>query len=178
MKRALISFFVLLAISLSGNSTLRATQEPTHPGTPVPITPLGPKRSGPRMSFTSNSGIGDPLRIVIRNRDDWREMWKRIHSPDAEHDPISELPPLPQIDFSREMVVVVALGARATGGYDVIVEGAYQRNDRLEIVVRSMSPGKGCFSVQMITQPVDIVRLPKTERSVVFRENEVVHECK
>src|SRR5688572_19912259 len=26
--------------------------------------------------------------------------------------------------------------------------------------------------------PVDIVQLPKTERSVVFRETEVVHECK
>jgi hypothetical protein len=178
MKRALLSLVILLTISLSGYSTLRAIQETPHPGTPVTVTPLGPKRSGPRMSFTSNSGIGDPLRIVIRDGDAWREMWKRIHSPDADHDPISELPPLPEIDFSREIVVVVASGARANGGYAIIVDGAYERDDRLEIVVRSVSPGKGCFNVQMVTQPVDIVRLPKTERSVVFRENEVVHECK
>ena len=178
MKRTLLSLFILLLISFSGYSVLRAAQEAAYPGTPVPITQVGPKRSGPRVSFTHHSGIWDPLRVVIRNREAWREVWKWIHSPDPYHGPVSELPPLPEIDFSREMVVVAALGGRPTGSYGIIVEGAYERGNRLEVVVRAQSPGKSCMVTQAVTQPVDIVRLPKSERSVVFRETEVVHECK
>jgi hypothetical protein len=88
------------------------------------------------------------------------------------------LPPLPEIDFSREIVIVVALGVRPSGGYGIIVDGAYERDKQLKIVVRSISPGKGCIVTAALTQPVDIVRLPKTVRSVVFREAEVMHECK
>ncbi len=99
-------------------------------------------------------------------------MWKQIYSLRW------PLPPLPKIDFSKEMVVVVALGGRPTGGYGIVVDGAYERDERLEISVSSHSPRKSCFLTQGITEPVDIVRLPKTERSVVFRETEVVHECK
>ncbi len=176
MKYTLLTFFALLLISLPGHSILRTGQEGTNQGTPVPITPLRPKPcpscEPARVSFTYNSGLDDPLRVLIRDGEAWSQMWKRIHSRGW------PLPPLPEIDFSREMVVVVALGARPTGGYGIIVDGAYERNDRLEIIIRKQTPGKTCFNTQSVTQPVDIVRLPKMERLVVFKEDEVVHECK
>jgi hypothetical protein len=178
MKRALLFLLVLFLVSFSGHTALQANQETGDQGTPVPVTQLGPKRSGPRWSFTSNSGISDRLRMVIRDREAWLDVWKRIHSPGPTHGPSSTVPPLPEIDFSREMLIVVTSGARPTGGYGIIVDAAYERHDQFEIVVRTISPGKGCFVTQAVTQPVDIVRLPKTERSVVFREIEVVQECK
>ena len=116
--------------------------------------------------------------MVIRDREAWLDVWKRIHSPDPTHGPYSTLPPLPEIDFSREMLIVVTLGARPTGGYGIIVDAVYEQHDQLEVVVRSISPGKSCFVTQSTTQPVDIVRLAKTERSVVFRETDDVHKCK
>src|SRR5712671_3246759 len=115
MKRALVSSLILLLISFSADSALRPNQGVAYQGTPVPITQLGPKRSGPRWSFTDVSGITDPLRMVIRDRDAWREMWKRVH-----HGQFPELPSLPEIDFSREMIVVAALGGRPTSGYGII----------------------------------------------------------
>lgn len=172
MKHTLLSSFMLFLFSFSAYPVLRATQEGAAQGTEVPITLVGPKRSGPRTSFTDFSGISDPLRVVIRDGDAWREIWKRIHRP------VTELPPLPEVDFSREMVVVAALGGRPSSTYAIIVDGAYERDERLEIAVRSVSPGKSCMTLTVCTAPVDIVRLPKTERSVVFRETEVVHECK
>lgn len=172
MKYTLVTYFALLLITLSADSILQTGQEKTHQGTAVPITQVGSKRSGPRTSFASYSAIGEPLQVLVRDVEAWRKMWEQIHRT------VSPLPPLPDIDFSREMVVVVALGARPTGGYGIIVDRAYERDDRLEIVVRKQTPGKTCFNTQAVTQPVDIVRLPKTERSVVFRETEVVHDCK
>ncbi len=76
------------------------------------------------------------------------------------------------------MLIVVALGGRPTGGYGIIVDRAYERDDRLEVIIRIQTPGKTCINTAATTQPVDIVRLPKTERSVVFRETEIVHDCK
>jgi hypothetical protein len=176
MKRALLSLFILIPISFSGYTVLRATQEPATQGTPLPFTQLGPKRSGPHTSFAANSFLWDPLRVVIRDGDTWRDMWKRIHSPAPGRGPYPELPPIPEIDFSREMIVVVAMGRQPNSAFAIIIDGAYERDDRLEIVVRSVS-GKGCLAYSIITAPVDIVRLPRTERSVVFRETEVVPDC-
>ena len=172
MNHALVSFFMLVLIGSVGYSILQAGQEGANRGKPVPITRLV-TRSGPPSSFTSNSGIGDALRIVIRDNEAWRDMWKRIHYPVS-----PSPPPLPEIDFSQEMVIVVALGARPSGGYGIIIDGAYERDYLLEVLVRSVSPGKGCLNVAMVTQPVDIVRLPKTQGTVVFRETEVVRDCK
>jgi len=33
------------------------------------------------------------------------------------------------------------------------------------------------MTLAVVTAPVDVVRLPKMERSVAFRETEVVHNC-
>jgi hypothetical protein len=172
MKRALVTLFILLLFSLSIDSTLRATQKAANQGKPVPIIQLDPKRSGPRAPFMVFTRIVEPLRLVIRDHDTWRDIWKRIH------EGVGEVPSLPEINFSKEMVVFVALGGRPTSGYGIIIDSAYERSDRLEIVVRSVSPGKNCFNLQAGTAPIDIVRLPNIGHSVSFRETEEVHECK
>lgn len=90
--------------------------------------------------------------------------------------------PAPDIDFSREMIIVAAMGSRPTSGYAITVEEAYERSDKLEVAVRSISLGS-CGSpygtgFQTVTQPVDIVRIVKTEHPIVFREIKAVMECK
>lgn len=176
MKYILITFFALFLISFPDHLIPQSDQEGANSGKPVTITPLGPKPCPTceqrRVSYTSNSGIEDSLRVVIHDAEAWGKIWEQIHSP------FTPTPPLPEIDFSREMVVVVGLGTRPNGGYGIIVDRAYERDDRLEIIVRKQTPGNNCFNTQAVTQPVDIVRLPKSKRAVVFRETEVVHECK
>ena len=109
MERALLILFLLLLATFCPHSALQG-QDTSKKGTPVSVTQLGPKRSGPRGPFMSYSGIEKQLRIVIRDRDTWGDMWKQIHSRQ------SELPPLPEIDFSCEMIIFVSLGERPTGG--------------------------------------------------------------
>jgi hypothetical protein len=66
------------------------------------------------------------------------------------------------------------MGRRPDGFYFISIEGAYERDDRIEVVVRSVENRKGRVAPGILTAPLEIVRLPKTERSVVFREIEVV----
>jgi PrcB C-terminal len=166
---------VLFLISIPGRQVFRATQEVAYQGKPVPVTQLGPMRSGPRTSY-GGSKFEDPFRFVVRDRDGWHDVWKRIYQHNPSNGPYPEAP---EIDFSREMVIVAAMGQRPTSGYEIIIDGAYERDDRLEVVVKSVVNVK-CVGLtyMVVTSPLDIVRLAKIERPVVFREIEVVPDCK
>jgi hypothetical protein len=143
----------------------------TGPGKAVPITPLNPRRC-PSCPFADTSGIKEKLHLVIRDRSAWLDVWKVIHERNV------PLPRLPEIDFSREMIVVVGLGQKSSSGYTILVDRAYEENNELAIDVVSGSPERHCVVLTWLTQPVDIVRLPRTERSVIFHETDIVHECK
>ena len=134
MKHVVLSLVVLL-ISIPGLHALRATQEVAYQGKPVLITPLAPKRSGPRTSFRIGSSIVDQFRVVVRDRDMWLDVWKRIYQVAPSNGPY---PDLPEIDFSREMVIVAAMGQQPNSGYAIIIDGAYERDNHLEVVVKSV----------------------------------------
>jgi PrcB C-terminal len=169
MKRVLS--LLLLLVAFAGVTVLNANQD-SDKGTPVPFTELDPKRPGPRRSLKVNSGILDPLRVVVRDRDAWLKMWKLLSSKQFPR------PPLPEIDFSREMLIVVGMGERNSGGYDIIVDGVYERDKKLEVDVKSTSPGRACGVPGSITEPADVVRVQKSDYPVVFRETNVTRECK
>jgi len=70
------------------------------------------------------------------------------------------------------------MGERPNMGYGIIIESAYERDNQLEISVRSISISlKSCGVFPASISPIDIVRIPKTERPVVFRETEAVRDC-
>lgn len=145
-----------------------------------------------RWSYTIHSCLSSPARIVIRDRESWDKQWKQMwegpacsggksFTMDASgHFVPKTMPAAPNIDFSREMIIVAAMGPTLRDA--ITIEEAYERSDRLEVVVRSISPGS-CgslygWSFEIGTQPVDIVRIAKSERPIVFREIKAVMECK
>src|SRR5688572_17512819 len=155
--KCLLLFLLLLLIGIP-DLQLRVTQEIAHQGKPVPITLLGPKRWAQRTPFAPNSAVEEKFRLVVRDRATWLGLWKRIYQHIPSNGPYPELP---EVDFSREMLVVAAMGLQPTSGYSIIIDSAYERDDRLEVVVKSVITVK-CYGVlMMVTAPLDIVRLPK-----------------
>jgi hypothetical protein len=140
-------------------------------GKPVAVSPLKPKLSGRRMSFV-NGGITERARLVIRDHDEFGKLWKEIYRLS------SDKPPLPEVDFSREMLIVAAMGQQPSSGYEIIIDGACALDNQLEVSVRSTNFLKCGLQLGILTAPVDIVRLPKTDLPVVFRETEVTSDCK
>jgi hypothetical protein len=144
----------------------------------ITTQPIGPNVPMVRLradpySFTFSSGLDKPARIVVRDNATWRTLWSQIYLGSA------PVPPPPAIDFSREMIVVVALGSRSTGGYGILLEDASEDGaGGTAIAVRSMSPGPGCVVTLAFTQPVDIARLPLRQGEVRFVERAQVFECK
>ena len=137
------------------------------PGTPVPVVRL---RAQP-YSFTSSSGFDQPARLVVRDEATWQAVWAQVF---ARQRPV---PSIPTVDFSREMIVVVAQGTHSTGGYGILIDGASESDAGLSIAVRSVRPGAKCVVTEAFTQPVDIARVPLRGGAVKFVETDQVTDC-
>jgi hypothetical protein len=158
---------VALAAMLGLGACSNSTSPLREPGANIPVVRL---RSEP-YPFAFYSGLDKPDRIVIRDPVTWQIVWKKIWRRS------SEVPPGPAIDFSSEMIVVAALGARPTGGYGILIDGANEiANGGISVTIRSFSP-LNCLVTEAFTQPVDIARLPIGGK-VEFTERSEVHQCK
>ena len=121
--------------------------------------------------LTHYSGVHEPARLVVRDDALWRATWAAIWSNQRPE------PALPAVDLAREMVVVAALGARASGGYGILVDSASRRGETLVVHVRTIGPGPTCYVTAALTQPVDAVRLARHDGPVEFDERTDVRSC-
>lgn len=171
-KSLLNGVSVLLAgLALIWSASNSFAQDPrgdTSAGKSVPVTRLV-VTYGTNSSPIWSSRMLDEQRIVIRDRAAWESLWKRMLQPNP------SLPPLPEIDFSREMLIVATMGERPTSGYAITVTSAREQSNRLEVEVEKTFP---CgMQLQVLTAPIDIVRIPTTDLLVTFREVEVKRRC-
>jgi hypothetical protein len=143
-------------------------------GKSVPVSllerPFGMKLYGRRTPYL-NGGISQRTRLVIRDRAEFNELWQQITRI------TSDKPPLPEVDFSREMIIVVAMGQQPSR-YEIIIDSACEVENQLEVLVRSTKFLPCGLQTGLPPETVDIVRLPKTDLPVVFRETEVTSDCR
>jgi hypothetical protein len=122
----------------------------------------------PELVFSDNSGgIQDSMRVVIRDQGALQDLWRQAT---AAHE---QPPAVPQVDFRREMLLLVAAG-RMTIEDQVRVESAVVRSDRdargraeevLEVAVRVI---QGCGRLQREGYPLEIVRVQRFDGPVTF----------
>jgi|SRR4030095_12539413 hypothetical protein len=182
MKLALILFSILTSTSL----WFAGQQKPPIicRGKPLSITLLpGPKmtwdlfvplRFGGTRELTRPPITGFPsekgFREVIRNREEFIDFWRRLH---GRVPPGGYVMPLPEIDFSKEMIVVAAMGQRPSSGYAILIDGACDVDGQIEVFVSSVEDVSGIGVFPAITAPADAVRLPRSDLPVVFRETQL-----
>jgi hypothetical protein len=117
------------------------------------------------------SGILQRSRLVIRDAEQWRSVWSGVVK-----DPQSAISP-PDVDFGRFMVIVAAMGMRGTGGYQIEIVKVYRESERIQVIVREISAGKGCIVSQELTSPVDIVMIAFSDEPVSFIEHQHTRDC-
>ena len=133
----------------------------------IPITRFG---DAP-VPFARRSGFRTPLRRVVSDEAAWRATWSVLwlSQPSAT--------PRPAVDFTRERVVVVALGERPTAAYGVVMDSAVAAPGRLTVWSHVVLSPAGCFGVDVVTQPVNLVRLPRVDGAIEFRDGPDVARC-
>ena len=183
MKTAL-SFFSILTI-LSIWCAAQDTAPLTCRGKSLPITLVpGPKMTGPELPlrFGGTRPMPSPpisgfysetaKRFIIKTRDEFSDFWKQFT---ARIPPENGMPPLPAVDFSKEMVIVTAMGMRPTSGYWTVIDGACEMDGQVEVFVTNVEDtsckGMGVFPA--VTYPADAVRIPQTDLPIVFRDTNI-----
>jgi len=159
---------IVIAVLTAGASACGSPTGSSSPGQPLGITRL---RVEP-FSLTYASGLREPRRLVVRDASTWQQAWSSIWQR------TSPEPPIPQVDFGREIVVVAAMGERLTGGFTILIDSALEGTSGVLIRIRSISPGLGCGTTLALTQPVDIARVPRRDGSVTFDERLETRECR
>ncbi|MCC6158657.1 MAG: protease complex subunit PrcB family protein [Deltaproteobacteria bacterium] len=97
------------------------------------------------------SGWTRAQRLLVRDEASWEQLWARVHTP------LASPPPLPPVDFARQVVVGVALGSRPTGGFSVDIVGVKRVGDRLIVRLRETQPAPGSMVTEAFTQPYALV---------------------
>jgi hypothetical protein len=105
------------------------------------------------------SGVMQPRQVVVRAADDWDTLWRQHAGADA---------PVPAVDFDREMVVGVFLGARNTGGYAVEITGVEEAAGKVVVHYTETTPGRDMMLAQVITSPFHLVKVPRSDGEVSF----------
>lgn len=118
-----------------------------------------------------HSASREPLEHVIRDADEWRDRWAQVVA--DRHPP----PEPPEVDFEREMVVLVGIGERGTGGYHVQIVEVRADDGALRVVFRERIPGDSCVVPRVLTAPITAVTVSRTEGSATFEHQTETYEC-
>jgi PrcB C-terminal len=108
------------------------------------------------------SGIQEPKQEVIKDRAAFEKLWAK-HLAGGK-----SAATLPDVDFSKDMVILVTLGRKNTGGYSIRVTSVEPVGNKLLISVRRTSPRPGAMAIQVLTSPFDMVVVPKSDLAPEF----------
>ncbi len=121
---------------------------------------------------SGRSGVVKPAQAVVRDSASWRTWWDRIVANRGNK------PPLPTVEFDREMVVLVASGRTRANGFKVSIDSVLVGNGRLVVYSTDVGPGSSCVSGSTSNQPVAVVRVPRHSEPARFVTRSVRYECR
>ena len=167
-------FSVLIAGALILAAACGRHRAPTPTPAATPATPMPP----PAPMYADNGGgIRDSVRVILRSTEELADYWSRATSTQ------SSPPAVPDdVDFRREMVIVVAAG-RMTPEDQIHVDSLLvrrelvpsgKREETLTIVVRTV---EGCRRFRTDAFPLQIVRARKFDGNIKWEERTVRSTC-
>ncbi len=136
----------------------------TTPGTGSPIALETVWKDA--MTFT---GYEDPLYLVIRTDAEWQAFWAG-GSADARFPP--------PVDFAKRTVLVAFFGRTPSSGYDIrITDVSALAGGTQSVSVKRAAPGSGCITLAVLTYPIHIVSIPKSDGPFEFQVDTVTYPC-
>ncbi len=120
----------------------------------------------------THCGIQTSTQTIYSNKvdfeRDWNLVWPNFEEPIA----------LPKIDFTKETVVLVALGMRNNGGFQLKINSVSEETSQIIVEYTEITPNPKCSYSQAIVFPYEFISFVKTSKKVVFKSSTKVGECK
>lgn len=127
----------------------------TQTGTSIPFDVFS--------SPLSQSAITSKRLATVRTDEEWRALWTE-HVGGA----INQRP-VPQVDFSRNMVIGVFLGSRSACD-SLFIDAVRKKDDpsRIEVTYRESIPPAGTPCIAMLVNPAVLITVPQSSLPVEF----------
>ena len=84
----------------------------------------------------------------------------------------------PEVDFERDGVIAVYMGEQPTGGHRIHVERVARQDDELQVEVVFQFPGPDCMTTQALTQPYQMVLVPRAAPRASFSTRSIIVPCR
>ncbi len=108
---------------------------------------------------------------VIRDEETFREVWGMIN-PSLGSDS-----GMPEIDFDEHLILSARMGQQPSSGYEIEILDVIENEETIRVPIQSTRPGRTCVTLTVITSPHHIVKIPRTDREIIFEPRTVVNEC-
>lgn len=146
-------------------------------GVPATPSPLGPVPIEARVFYDNGGGIRDSSQVVIRDAAALQEAWQRATSTQTSP------PPAPEIDFDRQMLLLVAAG-RMSPDDQIHVDSVGVRREvavsggNRDVLAVQYTITEGCRRFNRDAYPVEIVRVRRYDGEVRFIGRRQRAECR
>ena len=118
------------------------------------------------------SGVTEAGFKEIKTPEAWEALWQQVQST------LVPVPAAPSVDFQNFEVLAVFMGQRGNGGYHIRISEIKPQRAELCVTVVSTEPGPGCLTTMALTQPYQMVLVPRLSGPVVFVAETVSRPCR
>ncbi len=104
----------------------------------------------------------DKQNLVISDDNAWRALLSKINTVNNVSDEFTET----NIDFSKFIVIASFDEVKTSGGYSIDITKITEGEGNIFVTVKNISNNGNATTV--MTQPYNIVKIPKTNKSIIF----------
>ena len=101
--------------------------------------------------------------LIIQNNNEWIELMNKMNSVNNVTDNFTGT----EFDFSNFIILALFDDIKMYGGYSIEIESVVENRSDLIAIIRHRSPNG--IAPTVITQPYVIVKIPKTEKKIIFK---------
>ena len=111
----------------------------------------------------SSNGPRKELQRIVTDKRDWKRIWKKAHRN------FPSVPPLPEVDFSQRMIIVVAFEYLPDPSYTIAISKIIMTEDMLRVVVKETTrSGRFCApSPDILVYPLHIVEAERVKNKLI-----------
>lgn len=109
---------------------------------------------------------------IARTAEEWERSVSRLDA-----DVPALLAAAEAVDWAADMIIVLVLGARGTGGFGVRIERLQADQHGLRVFACEWRPGRSCAVTTALTNPCDVVVTRGSELPVELEYRVETYEC-
>lgn len=119
----------------------------------------------------TNGGFQELTQEIYTNQTAFEKAWKLAWSN------FSDPTPIPIVDFNKNVVVLVALGMRNNGGYQLKINSVSEEPNQIIVDYTETTPNPKCTYSQSIVFPYEFISFEKSSKKIEFKTSTQLGSC-